>query len=108
MSITLGQHYRINSFNLGFIHLPPAEVIVVITQLDHTDDSLYLSPLPLPGSLPDDTFFRIAWWFKKEYPTFDKERSPLTNVTEFEKLIKTGMAVLDEGPGGRATLDHHP
>ena len=94
MFITKGQQYRINSTQVGFTNFSPIDILLVIKHIDYETDLLDVSPLPLPGSFPDDNFLNIVNWFKKEYPRESKESSILKNIKDFEKLIATGRAVL--------------
>lgn len=93
MSLVKGQLYLINSFDLGFINILPADILMKVKNADPSTNELELVPIPLPGHQECDTFLRVARWFEEDYPARSKVDCILKNAGAFERLIRLKIAV---------------
>jgi hypothetical protein len=100
MPVQQGQLYLVNTFDLGFINILPADILIEVKVADACANLLELAPLPLPDGEVCDSFRRIVRWFEEDYPGRSKENCILKNVSAFETLISRKIAV----PAGRERL----
>jgi len=92
VSLTIGQCYLVNSFDLGFINITPTDLLVEVKIITRADNEIWLSVLPLPGQDISEDLFAIAKWFTESYPTLTAKNCPLKNLAAFESLINRGLA----------------
>ncbi|HEY4108488.1 hypothetical protein [Puia sp.] len=92
--LAVGQCYRVNSFDLGFINVHPIELLVEIKHLDPEANELEFSVLPLSTQDPSPALIAIAKWFGDVYPTRTKDDCLLKNARAFDHLVDQGIAVL--------------
>lgn len=86
----------VNSFDLGFTNIQSIDLLIVVKEVNYTDNSLQIYPLPIPGSQPDKIFFLIADWFRYEYPRCPKGKTFVNNPVAFQKLVELKLAVPED------------
>lgn len=96
MQLQKGQHFIVNSFDLGFTNVWPTDLLIAVEEVNYKDNSLRLYPLPVPGVQPDNVFLLIADWFRDEYPKCPKGKSFVTHPVAFQKLVELKLAVPED------------
>lgn len=91
MILANGQFYQVNSFDLGFINIAPADLLIEIKQVDLQKNELIISILPLPGQEVSESIAALAKWFTNTYPMLKPEDCLLRNPSAFSKLVFCGL-----------------
>jgi|GEM_PF-5411645 hypothetical protein len=96
MQLEKGQHFIVNSFDLGFTNIQSIDLLIVVQEVNYTNNTLQIYPLPMPGVHPDHVFHMIADWFLHEYPNCPKGKSFVTHPVAFQKLVELKLAVPED------------
>ena len=94
MPVQKGQIYLIDSFYLGFINVPSAEIGIEIEEVDHANDFISLRLVPFHQKSSERTFLTIAHWFETQYPLLSDRKTLLKKANFFEMLVSNKAARL--------------
>jgi hypothetical protein len=96
--LAIGQYYRVNSFDLGFINIMPTDLLVEVKRIDRQANELDLAVLPVSANDISESLIDIAKWFTEVYPQRTRDNCIFKNAIAFERLVSNGMAVLQTTP----------